>query len=247
MPWHTRAVSEPSASQAEAPSAEPPSSMVPYAAPLFAYIALGALDAYLPRDGGQASPFWYPVAYSARLVIVGATAWFCRSAWKDLRPFPRAGAVLSAVVIGLLVWGLWVGLDGHYPPPPRFLGQRVAFDPTSLPPLARELFIGVRMVGLVFLVPLIEELFWRSFLIRWLIDQDFQRVPVGQVTPLSAAISSALFGLVHPEWLPALITGFLWAFLLWRTKSVSACVVSHITANLALGVYVIVTGDWKYW
>jgi CAAX prenyl protease-like protein len=103
------------------------------------------------------------------------------------------------------------------------------------------------MLGLAALVPLIEELFWRSFLIRWLIDQDFRRVPIGRVTPMAAAVTSVLFALAHPEWLPALLTGLLWAGLLWQTRSLSACVISHVVANLALGIYVIAAGDWKYW
>jgi uncharacterized protein len=72
-------------------------------------------------------------------------------------------------------------------------------------------------------------------------------VPIGKVTPLAAAVTSVAFGLAHPEWLPGLITGLAWAWLVWRTKSLSACVVSHAVANLALGLYVIATGDWKYW
>ena len=96
-------------------------------------------------------------------------------------------------------------------------------------------------------VPVIEELFWRSFLIRWIIDNDFLRVPIGKVTPLAAAVTSVLFALAHPEWLPALLTGALWAWLSGGRKSLSACAISHATANLALGVYVITTHDWKFW
>jgi CAAX prenyl protease-like protein len=105
----------------------------------------------------------------------------------------------------------------------------------------------VRLLGLVIVVPVIEELFWRSFLLRWLIDPDFGRVPIGRVTPVAAVLSSLFFALVHPEWLPALLTGLLWAALLWKTTSLSASALSHATANLALGLYVIATADWKYW
>ena len=128
-----------------------------------------------------------------------------------------------------------------------FLGSRSAFDPMALGPAARWAFISVRLLGLVLVLPVVEELFWRSFLLRWLIDNDFTRVPIGKVTPMAAAVTSVLFGLAHPEWLPALLTGALWAWLLWQTKSLSACLISHMTANLALGVYVIVTHDWKFW
>jgi CAAX prenyl protease-like protein len=94
-------------------------------------------------------------------------------------------------------------------------------------------FYAARLTGLVLLVPLIEELFWRSFLIRWLIDPDFRRVTIGRVTLMSAGVTSVLFALAHPEWLPALLTGALWAWLLHQTKSLGACVISHVVANLA--------------
>jgi len=231
------------------PEDRPPAAiadMLPYLAPMFVYVGLSGLENYLPRVDGRPSPSWYALAYTAKLAIVMAIAWWYRSTWRDFRPAPTYRAFGLAVVAGLLVWAIWIGLDGLYPMF-RFMGSRVGFDADSLAPVTRWAFIVVRMLGLALVVPLIEELFWRSFLMRWLIDQDFFRVPIGRVTPMAAVTTSALFALVHPEWLPALLTGLLWAGLLWRTKSLSACAVSHVTANLALGVYVIVTGNWKFW
>jgi len=211
-----------------------------------AYVALGALEGFLPQINHQPSPGWYLAAYTVKLIAVGCLTWTCRSTWKDLRPFPTLAGLALSVVLGLVVWGLWVGLDGLYPPMP-LMGGRVGFDPTALAPIPRSVFIVVRLLGLVVLVPLIEELFWRSFLIRWLIEPDFQKVAIGRVTGMSAGLTSVCFALVHPEWLPAVLTGLLWAWLLRQTKSVSACVVSHATANLALGIYIIMTGAWQYW
>jgi CAAX prenyl protease-like protein len=227
-------------------SAATNSDLIPYAAPMFAYVGLSGLESYLPQADGHPSASWYPVAYTAKVLITALLAWRYRSTWRDFQPAPSLGKLSLAVLIGLIVWALWIGLDGRYPMFP-FLGVRVAFDPKVMAPTARWAFIGVRLLGLVVLVPLIEELFWRSFLLRWLIDPEFANVPVGRVTPIAAGVTSMLFALVHPEWLPALLTGLLWAWLLWRTKSLSGCAVSHATANLALGVYVIATGDWKYW
>jgi hypothetical protein len=98
-------------------------------------------------------------------------------------------------------------------------------------------------------VPLFEELFWRSFAIRYLVDpDDFTRAPIGRVTPMAAGATAVVFAMAHPvEWLPAVLTGLVWAWLVHRTKSVSACVVSHVTANLALGIYVLTTHEWKFW
>jgi CAAX prenyl protease-like protein len=222
--------------------------ILPYVVPMFAYVALSGLESYLPQANGLPIPVWYAVAYTIKLAAVVILACWYRSTWADLRPFPTAGGVLLAAAVGLLVTLVWVGLEGLYPPLPRQLsGGRVGFDPRALMPVQRWSFVGIRMLGLVVAVPLIEELFWRSFLIRWLIDPDFKRVPIGRLTPMAAVVTSVLFALIHPEWLPALLTGLAWAGLLGQTKSLSACVISHAVANLFLGVYVIVSGDWKYW
>ncbi len=213
---------------------------LPYVAPFFAFLVLTSLESYVPDTQ------WYPLAYTAKVVLVSLAAWHCRSAWSDLRPWPPLRSFVLATVIGLLVYVLWVRLEGWYPAI-GLLGKRAGFDPTTLPPDWKWPFLGVRFFGLVALVPLIEELFWRSFLIRWLIDPDFRSVPLGRLTPKAVVLTSVLFGLTHPEWLPALLTGLLWAWLLWKTGSVSACVLSHAVANLALGLHVMTTGDWKYW
>jgi uncharacterized protein len=222
------------------------SNPIPYALPIFAYVGLTALEGYLPQGQGQPSPLWYPLGYAAKVAIVGLLAWRFRSTWRDFLPAPNFTKLSLGVLVGLVVWALWIGLDGHYPTFP-FLGGRTEFNPGSMSPAARWGFIAVRMLGLAILVPVIEELFWRSFLMRWIIDPDIFKVPVGQVTPLAAVVTSVLFAVAHPEWLPALLTGFLWAWLLWQTKSLAACAVSHATANLALGIYVVATGAWKFW
>jgi CAAX prenyl protease-like protein len=229
-------------------SSQPTSDIFPYLVPMCAYVALGAFEHWLPKVGEQPDPRWYFAGYTARLFVVASLAWWYRSAWKDLRPLPSGAHLALSVLVGLVVLGLWVGLDGLYPPiPGTGMDRRVGFDPTPLSPIPRFAFVIVRLLGLVVLVPLIEELFWRSFMIRWLIDPNFQNVAIGRVTAISAGLTSVFFALVHPEWLPALLTGLLWAGLLRQTKSVGACFVSHVTANLALGAYIVTAGAWKYW
>jgi uncharacterized protein len=251
-PGYDRTATQAGSAQTQPPGAPAPgmgdagSDIVPYVVPMFAYVGLTALEGYLPQVVGKPSPTWYPLAYSAKLLIVALLAYRYRATWNDFRPAPTIGKIILGILTGLLVCGAWVGLDGRYPAL-ALLGSRTAFDPRELAPIAQWGFIGVRLLGLVVVVPVIEELFWRSFLMRWSIENEFLRVPIGKVTPTAAAVTSALFALAHPEWLPALLTGALWAWLLWWTKSLSACALSHVTANLALGVYVIATHDWKFW
>ncbi len=96
-------------------------------------------------------------------------------------------------------------------------------------------------------VPLTEELFWRAFLIRWLIKEDFKSVPVGAFTWLSFAVTVGLFGAEHTEWLAGLICGVLYNGLYYKRKDVFSCVVAHAVSNAALAAWVLSRGDWKFW
>jgi len=219
----------------------------PYVLPMAGFLALTALEGQLPTGpGGAPHARWYPVVYSAKLAAVVALLWAGRRVFGDLKARPTPAGWLLSIGLGLAVTAAWIGLDGRYPMI-KALGRRTAFDPQALAPAARFLFLAVRMVGLVLVVPLIEELFYRSFLMRWLVNPDYLNVPIGRVTPLGLAATTAVFGFSHPEWLPAVLTGLAWGWLVARTHSVLACVVSHAVANLALGVYVLATGSWKYW
>lgn len=220
----------------------------PYVVPMAGFLLLTGLEDFLPKQGGKPHLTWYPLAYTAKIAIVTVLAWVGRAAWRDLFPLPGFRAIGLAVALGVAVTVAWVGLESiPYPKITMAGGQRQAFDPYALPLAKRLGFLTARLFGLVLLVPLIEELFWRSFLLRWVIDSDFRKVPIGQVTWGAAAITSGLFAVAHPEWLPAILTGAAWAWLLWQTKSLLACVISHAVANLGLGIYVLITHDWRFW
>jgi uncharacterized protein len=222
-----------------------PRPWLPYVAPMATFLLLTSAEDWLPEGP---HPTYYPLFYAFKIAIVAFVCWLGRSTWADLRPWPGRKSLALAVGLGLLVTLMWVGLDGLYPVYGK-VGERAAFNPNALPMAGRVGFLAVRMLGLVLVVPLFEELFWRSFVIRYIIDpDDFRKVPIGRVTPMAGAITAALFAAEHPaEWLPALLTGALWAWLLHQSRSVSACFVSHAVANLGLGIYVLTTGRWKFW
>ncbi len=221
---------------------------LPYVAPMATFLVLTSAEDWLPKQSGGPHPTFYPLFYAFKIAAVAFACWLGRSTWRDLAPRPGPGSIGLSVALGLLVTALWVGLDGLFP---TFgsVGSRAAFNPNVLTPASKVAFLAVRLLGLVVVVPFFEELFWRSFVVRWIIDPDhFRDVPIGRVTPLAAVATAGLFAVEHPaEWLPALQTGFLWAWLLHRTRSVSACFVSHAVANLGLGAYVLATGQWKFW
>jgi CAAX prenyl protease-like protein len=215
------------------------------------FLLLTTAEGWLPRSApgrDTPDPDWYVSFYALKVVAVAIAMILGRSSWRDLRPRPSAAVLAVAVVLGLIVTAAWVGLERLPYPRIDLGGSRQAFNPAAIESAGiRTAFVSLRLAGLVLLVPLFEELFWRSFLLRWIIDQDFWKVPIGHVTLPAAAITSALFAAAHPEWLPALLTGLAWAGLLAWSRSLTACVVSHATANLALGIYVLTTGHWELW
>jgi len=128
------------------------------------------------------------------------------------------------------------------------MGSAAAFDPTTIQSVAqRNFFLAFRVFGAVIVVPVMEELFWRAFLIRWLVNEDFKSVAVGTFTWMSFGVTVALFGGEHYQWLAGLICGAMYNWLYYRRKDVFACVVAHAVSNAALAAWVLSRGDWKFW
>lgn len=224
--------------EAQEPEAEAkPTLWRGYVVPMVLFLILTQLEAYFPRQ--------YVWVYIAKACIVTAALIVFRTTWKDIRP--EARVLLPAILVGLAVFVEWVWLDKWVPYP--HLGKREAFNPfiaVSNPSL-RALFLAVRFYGLVLMVPVMEELFWRSFLLRYLTRPDFDAIAVGAFSWGAFAIVAGAFGVSHPEWLVAVLCAVAYGLLLRQTRSLFACVVAHAVTNLALGIYVISTGAWKYW
>src|SRR3954464_1072312 len=80
-----------------------PREMLPYVAPMFTFLVLTSLEGYLPN------PAWYPMAYATKVAVVALVTWLCRETWRDLRPLPSILGLVLAIVVGLVVFALWVG------------------------------------------------------------------------------------------------------------------------------------------
>ena len=209
-----------------------------YVTPMAAFMVLTTAESSAPKA-------YYVWLYLAKVVIVTAVLVAFRTPWKDIRP--KAHLLVPAVLVGLAVFIQWILLDKVIPYP--HLGDRTSLDPfTAIEvPAIRLLFLTARFYGLVFMVPVMEELFWRSFLLRYVTDSDFTKLPVGAFSWGSFSLVAVAFGLAHSEWLVAIICACAYALLLRQTRSLFACIVAHAVTNLALGVYVILTHDWVYW
>ena len=210
-----------------------------YVLPMAAFMVLTALEGFAPSA-------YYVWLYALKCVVVTATLfWFRRTTWQDIQPSVRV--LIPAVVVGLAVFGQWILLDKLIPYP--HLGSRIGLNPFSTieSPVVLFMFLTVRFYGLAVMVPVMEELFWRSFLLRYMTDPDFTKLPLGTFSWQAFAIVAGMFGLLHSEWLVAIICACAYGLLLRQTKSIFACIIAHGVTNLALGIYVLVARDWIYW
>jgi CAAX prenyl protease-like protein len=202
-----------------------------YVLPFVVFLLLTELARWIPN-----SQLWL---YPLKTALAGALLlWFGRT-YSEIRPEFSP----LALGVGVLVFALWVPLYGGY----LLLGEPEIINPYELAGRAAPPWIGVRLFGSSVVVPVMEELFWRSFLLRYLINPDFRRVPLGTFTWFSFAVTAALFGVEHNQWFAGVVAGMLYALLLYRTKSLFACILAHAVTNLLLGLYVLYTGQWQYW
>ena len=201
------------------------------------------LTALFPGDDQvQAIELWlYPV----KALAVGGLLVFFWSHYDELQnPFLISWAEgLSVLGIGLLVYVLWVRMDWFW----AIQGELTGYNPFENNNSNGVLLTVFRLFGASVVVPVMEELFWRSFLIRWIVDNRFHVVPLGTFTIGSFAATVVLFGLVHHLWLAGMMAGTLYNVLLYRTRRLWPCILAHGLTNLALGIHVLLTGEWKWW
>ena len=215
-------------------SQEPPDLLNGHTLPFVVFLALTSLTGFIP--GGTY------VVYPLKTALAAGMLWYFRKEYTELKDWRFHW---SAVPIGLLALVIWIGLDSFYPKTAAVTG----FNPFTTGNVVSDwLMAAVRLGGSALVVPVMEELFWRSWLLRFLIDRtDFRRVAVGQFTWFSFLISILLFGLEHDRWLAGIITGVLYCGLVYAHREIRTPIVAHAITNFGLGLYVIATGSWSYW
>jgi len=173
------------------------------------------------------------------LLTAGCLAW----AWNGFKGEIRVTFSGEAVLAGVFVFFCWIGLDGLYP----HAGQS-AFNPyLEAPGHIVYLVMAVRILGAVLVVPLMEEVFWRSFALRFVLRKDFLALPLGSFSWYAFVLNVVLFGLEHHRWLAGILAGAVYALLLHRSKNLFIPILAHAVTNLLLAIYVVFSGNWSFW
>ena len=207
-----------------------------YCAPFVIFLLLLWLVDLLPGQGVSNPRYWvFPLQ---TLVCGGLVIFF----WKHYRLAAPRG-LLFTVAVALLVLGIWVSPQALFGRPPRLDG----FDPTGSPSYWASLIF--RFLRMAVVVPFVEEIFWRGFLLRYVIQEDFESVPFGTFTWRSFAVVTVFFMLEHQpaDYPAALLTGMLYNWIAIRTRSLSSCILAHAITNLLLGFYIMATRQWGFW
>jgi uncharacterized protein len=212
--------------------------------PFALFIGFLALRGAAPLDAAWGfDPNWI---YAWSVLLVGVLLWTWRREYGELfaQTLPQTREALLAMLVGIVVFGLWISLDASW----MRLGEATAgFRPVDVRGNVIWPLVAVRWVSAALLVPVMEELFWRSFLMRWIQAPQFEAVVPGRVGMRAVVLSTFVFMLAHTLWLSAVVAGFAYAWLYIRSGRLWSAVIAHAVTNGLLGVWVVLSGNWGFW
>jgi CAAX prenyl protease-like protein len=195
------------------------------------------------RFFGLSERIFYPLRFALVLFLLLAARHYI-----SLRP----RFALQSTLLGAAAFAIWVGPDvlfgyRHFWLFENSLTGRAV---SSIDPALRRSipFVVLRAVSCTLLVPVFEELFWRSWLMRWLIKPRFEKIAFGTYETSAFWTVAVLFAIEHgPYWEAGLVAGILYNWWAVRTRSLADCVLAHAVTNGLLSAYVLLTGQWQYW
>jgi CAAX prenyl protease-like protein len=205
-------------------------------APFVVFLALTSCQGRF----GAASAYWF---YLAKTLVAVWLIWEMRPHVSEM----RWAVSWEAVVVGIGVFVMWVGLDPFYP---KFLTSGVVWNPHALfgeNSTLAWLMIVTRILGSTLVVPPLEEVFYRSFLYRYIAKPDFLSVPLNRFLPLPFLVTTAVFGISHSQWLAGMLCGMAYQWLVLRKNRLGDAMTAHAITNFLLGVWVAWQGAWQFW
>lgn len=230
----------------------------PWMVPYLAYLFFFMLTDLFPKQLGH-------------VAIVLHTLAALYVAWLFRRHLPSLGRphLLTSIIVGVGAAWLWVAgqhwLDGVTVGGMNLGGQFPLFNRmTFLFPSGGEpanphadygdgaafwAHVVLKITRACTAVPIVEELFWRGFILRAFVKWErFDEVPLGTFTLYSFLGSSVLSILQHPNnWGVSVACWMLFnAVFIWR-RSLMCLILTHAITNLVLYIYVVQSGDWRFW
>ena len=188
--------------------------------PFVVYIVFLVIEEGLDMVGGVVFVTTYRQAlhlglYPVKIALVAGLLIYFWPRYGELheKPWRSPRELAWAVGTGLVVYSIWVHMDWPW----AVQGTAEGYNPFEAGQTGGVLLAGGRLFGAAVVVPIMEELFWRSFLLRYLVTPRFDAIPLGTFTLPSFLACSVLFGLEHHLWLAGIVAGLAYAVILYGT------------------------------
>jgi exosortase E/protease (VPEID-CTERM system) len=218
------------ASQSGVPAAADNPTAV-YLMPLLAILAAGTLS----QAVSSGLEFLYPLRLLAAVCVLAVYRSKLRTLdwhWSWRGP-----------AVGILVFLIWI-VAARSLVPPTAMPDKL----TSLPAALRGFWIVSRILGSVLIVPFAEELAYRGYLMRRLINADFESVPYRSVRWPALTVTAIVFGLAHGALWPAgVVAGLAYGWIVIRRGRIGEAVAAHATSNALIAITVLAAGQWQLW
>jgi hypothetical protein len=202
---------------------------------------------------GGAGRYWL---YLIKTLVGAWMLWSLRAALPEM----RWRFSLEAVLAGVAVFALWVGVSGEWTTQQSLWAKLGLVSAPAAPPKSWNpqvyfgegsglawLFVAVRIAGTVLVVPPLEEVFYRSFVYRYLTNPKFETVPLGRFLPKPFVLTALIFGFAHNEWLAGILCACAYQGLVIRRQRLGDAMAAHAITNLLLGLWVFTRGAWHFW
>ena len=204
--------------------------------PLAAFAVLTMLQGRF----AEGSQYWI---YALKTLI---GAWLLWVVWPHVKEM-RWNFSWEAAMVGIAVFVAWVGLDSHYP---TLFSRSSIFNPLSTygsGSVMALVFLGIRTIGSSLVVPPLEEVFYRSFLYRFLIKSEFLEIPLSRFHWKAFLIVGAIFGIGHYEWLSGILCAFAYQWLVIKKGRLGDAMTAHAITNFLLAIWVITHRAYYFW
>jgi CAAX prenyl protease-like protein len=203
--------------------------------------AVYAVFSPLQGEFGPASVYWL---YIVKTFLAAWMVWQVRPFVQEM----RWKLSWEAVVVGVGIFAIWVGLDGHYPRLSKLGEGTNPFKQFGDGSGVAWFYIVVHVAGMALIVPPAEEIFYRSLVYRYLVRTNFLEMPLGRFHGLSFVVTSAIFGLMHPDrWVAGILCGLAYQWLVVRKGRLGDAMTAHGITNFLLGLWIVWKAQWSFW
>ena len=159
----------------------------------------------------------------------------------------RVNISLEALGGGILVFALWINLDFKYPKLTEYGDTWNLAKQFGQNSIMFWLFATTRIIGSTLVVPFLEEVFYRSFLYRYILTKNWLFTPHNLFDIRPFIVTSLIFGLTHSHWLAGIICGMIYQIIVLRTNRLGDAITAHAITNCLLGFWVITQQKWHLW